>query len=328
MDSKPALPNIPLSDRVINLEAMVLGFAAEHGIAFNVIPEVLKLTKALAVDKKALDNLNMNRTTASYKTRFGVAKTFDSELVETLRTTFFSLNMDESTSSNFQRVVTILVSFFSPKSNQVEIHHLSSFTVTKVNSQTLFDEVVRIFDMHNIPWSNLMSILMDSCNVMRGSKSGLETRIRNEKAPHLLDVDGDICHHIHNASKAFCKQFDYVVESLFTDLFNDFKWSADLRESMEEVCLMLGIKFTMPQRYISHRWLSVYDVTIDMLRMFDAYTLFYYSWVVAMDIDKAKHMPVVVEVYHRLKVTKESRDRVNEIMMVGSLWCLQHCLLL
>lgn len=32
---------------------------------------------------------------------------------------------------------------------------------------------------------------MDSCNVMRGSKTGLETRIRREKAPHLLDIDGD-----------------------------------------------------------------------------------------------------------------------------------------
>lgn len=41
-------------------------------------------------------------------------------------------------------------------------------------------------------WDNMMSILMDSCNVMRGSKTGLETRIRREKAPHLLDIDGDV----------------------------------------------------------------------------------------------------------------------------------------
>ncbi|CAC5411690.1 unnamed protein product [Mytilus coruscus] len=40
-----------------------------------------------------------------------------------------------------------------------------------------------------IPWTNLMSVLVDSCNVMRGSKSGHETRIRTVKALHLLDVD-------------------------------------------------------------------------------------------------------------------------------------------
>ncbi|XP_062595254.1 uncharacterized protein LOC134256589 [Saccostrea cucullata] len=95
---------------------------------------------------------------------------------------------------------------------------------------------------------------------------------------------------------------------------SDFKWSPDLRESMEEICLMLGVKFTMPQRYVSHRWLSVYDVTMDTLRMFDAFAIFYYSWVISLDFDKVKYLPVVVEVYHRLKVPKESRQRINDIM--------------
>ena len=30
-----------------------------------------------------------------------------------------------------------------------------------------------------------------SCAVMRGSKSGVEKRIRDENAPHLLHIDGD-----------------------------------------------------------------------------------------------------------------------------------------
>lgn len=37
---------------------------------------------------------------------------------------------------------------------------------------------------------------------------------------------------------------------------------------------MLGVKFTMPQRYVSHRWLSVYDVTMNTHRMFDALAIF------------------------------------------------------
>jgi hypothetical protein len=131
-----------------------------------------------------------------------------------------------------------------------------------------------------------------------GSKSGLETRIRNQKAPHLLDVDGDTCHHVHNGAKAFCKPFGGLVEQLFNDVFNDFKWSPDLREFLQEICLIVNIKFTMPQRYVSHRWLSVYDVTVDTLRLFNAFTLFYLPW-----IDENvyhKHLPAVVEVYHRL----------------------------
>lgn len=269
-EGKATLPNIPLSERVINMKAMV--YVAQHNIGFSVVPEILQLTKALAADKKALDSLGISRTT--YKTRFSLAKTFGSHLVETLKNTFFSLNMDESTNSNFQRVVTILVSLFSSKSNQVEVHHLTSFTVTKVNSQSLFDQVVNVFRENDIPWKNLMAVLMDSCNVMRGNKSGFETRLRTEKTPHLLDVDDDVCHHIHNSSKAFCKPFNHLAEALFLDIFNDLKWSPDLRESMEDICLMLDVKFTMPQRYVSHRWLSVYDVTMNTHRMFDALAIF------------------------------------------------------
>ena len=48
---------------------------------------------------------------------------------------------------------------------------------------------------------------MDSCGVMRGVKNGFETKLRDQVAPNLLDVDGDACHHIHNAAKKFTKYF-------------------------------------------------------------------------------------------------------------------------
>lgn len=99
-----------------------------------------------------------------------------------------------------------------------------------MNSQELYNKFV---EQKNIPWSNLISILMDSCNVMRGSKSGLETRIRNEKAPHLLDIN-------------------WFLEQLLSDLFTMTKWSPDLREFLQEMCNMLNVKYTMPQRYVSH----------------------------------------------------------------------------
>jgi hypothetical protein len=65
---------------------------------------------------------------------------------------------------------------------------------------------------------------------MRGSKSGLETKLRQGKAPHLLDIDGDSCHHMHNCAKVFCKPFQNYLEQLYTALHTDFKWSPDLVE--------------------------------------------------------------------------------------------------
>ena len=41
----------------------------------------------------------MDRTTASYKTVYGLGLTLSERLTEKLKTTYFSLNVDEATSS-------------------------------------------------------------------------------------------------------------------------------------------------------------------------------------------------------------------------------------
>ena len=43
-----------------------------------------------------------------------------------------------------------------------------------------------------LPWDNLVSILFDSCAGKPESKSGLEKLMRERKASHLVDIDGDI----------------------------------------------------------------------------------------------------------------------------------------
>ena len=79
---------------------------------------------------------------------------------------------------------------------------------------------------------------MDSCNVMRGSKNGLEKQIKEK--PNLLDINEDSCHHINNAAKKFTKHFDAHLELLFINIYNDFKWSDDLREILKEICFQMN----------------------------------------------------------------------------------------
>jgi hypothetical protein len=145
---------------------------------------------------------------------------------------------------------------------------------------------------------------------MRGPKSGLEVRIR-EKQQHLLDIDGDLCHHVHNACKAFCKPFEYHVEGLFNDLHNDFMWSSDLKAALQEICLLMNIKFTMPERFVGHRWLSAYDCSCSTSRMFDAFEVFYLAF---MDKDdKELFREVVAKTLRKHGVSGPSMTRIKAI---------------
>ena len=261
---------------------MVLGVLAEHSFSFAMTPVMVDLAKELSRDKHALNRLALTRTVASCKMRLGVAKTFEERLLSTLRLSHFSLNMDKSMSKNHKRVLTLStpVSYFSEDQKEIVIQHLASMDFTVVTSYSLFHELYNLFQSKKIPWCNLVSILMDSCGVMRGSKNGLEVQIREKKASHLLDIDGDSCHHVHNSAKKFCDLFNRYLESPFTQLYNDHKWSPDLREALSEIC-------------------------ISTIHLLDAYVIFYYS--LLSTTDTRLYKPVIDAILKRRKVGSEAR---------------------
>ena len=72
---------------------------------------------------------------------------------------------------------------------------MASLSVPVADAENLFRELQSVFLQFNLPWENLLAMLMDSASVMRGEKNGQEKRVR-DLAPHLIDIDGDSCHHI------------------------------------------------------------------------------------------------------------------------------------
>lgn len=66
-------------------------------------------------------------------------------------------------------MLTILLIFFNEQKGQVTVEHVASCTLSTVNNTTLLKAVCELFD-NKIPWTNLISVMMDSCNVIDGFK--------------------------------------------------------------------------------------------------------------------------------------------------------------
>ena len=314
---KDALVNVSqtavsFADRVAHSEAMVLGFAADHSLSFSVTPEIVSLARELAKDPQALTHMRLgDRTTCSYKMRLGLAETVQSKTIKALQSGLFSINIDEAFSNNHKKILAVLVNFYCHENKEVVTQHLAAIEMSSVTSATVYSKIEEIFKMNNIPWGNLVSCLMDSCNVMRGSKNGVEEKLRTQ-APHLLDIDGDICHHIHNASKKFCEPFELWCEGLFKDLYVDFKYSTDLRDSLSEICEILGVTFTMPERFLSHRWLSCYDVAVSTSHLWDSYKLFYTAFLPKSE--QNLYANVKNAIFRKYSVSKHAKDVINGIL--------------
>ncbi len=318
-----------LEDRKSHAEARTLSFAVEHNIPVSKVPELIQYAKEMAKDHKALDGISMGRTSASYKMVYGLGAVAEKRLVSDMKKNKFSLNIDECTSNNNNKVVSIMASYFSPESGDTVYHHYRSFTMTDVNAKELTSKVLLCLKEDEIPLENLVSILSDSANYMRGKKGGFETLVR-QKAPHLLDIDGDVCHHVHNASKVFCSHFNRIVECLCGDLHTEFKYSTDLRSYLQEICQLLDNQYHIPKQRVPHRWLSVLDVIESNEKMLDAMTVMYWAWIpdkdcyIYQDIydSKVASLPTkaklqiknIIRVCKTKKLTEDGQKRKDRIV--------------
>ena len=114
--------------------------------------------------------------------------------------------------------------------------------------------------------------------IIRGGK---EKGLKNcyELKLHNLDIDGDICHHIHNTVKQFCKPFECFVEKWIDDIHWDTKYSTDILDSLKEICFILNVPFRKPPQRVSHRWLSIFNCFSINMTLIDPLILLNYAWI-------------------------------------------------
>lgn len=310
LQENASCPIYSVNDRKHHLEAYILSFVTENSLPLSSVPKLIEFANFLSRDVKALSKVEMNRTAATYKLKDGLAVHVKKSIVAAMKKYPFSINIDECTSNNNHKVFSLLVSYFDAVVGKCVVQHYESVSMVVVNSVSLFQTICDLFKRDAILFDNLVSDLSDSTNYMRGKKSGLEKRLR-DKAPQLLDIDGDICHHVHNTVGVFCKPFEKFVEKLIDDIHWDTKYSTDILDALSQICFILNISFRKPPMRISHRWLSIYDCLLIDFSMIDALNLLYYSWLDKDSIDI--YCDDIRDTFARYKLNEEAIQTVKKL---------------
>ena len=299
-----SLPIVSVIDRVHHLEGFVASFVAENSLSLSFALKLIQFAKECARDPKALDKLEMSRTTVAYKLTEGVSLCYRKKVVQTMKTVPFSINIDECVSSNFRKVFSIIVCYFDDDLGRTVIKHYENVDMIIVNTQSLKNKIVELFTRDEIPFSNIVSDLSDSTNYMRGKKGGLETLL-HEIAPQRLDIDGDLCHHVHNAIPQFSDPFDKYIERYLDDIHTDMQYSVDILERLKDTCFILDISSVKPPERVPHRWLYLFDVLLVDNVMFDALHLIYYSW-----LSKGLYKDDMKEIMKKFEISKEGKASI------------------
>ena len=171
-----------------------------------------------------------------------------------------------------------LASYFDIEIGESVVQHYESISLIEVNAKSLLECICNYFIRDDIPLQNLVSDLSVSTNYMRGKRGGLE-KLLQSKAPQLLDIDGDVCHHFHNTIKQFCKRFECFAEKWIDGIHWDTKYSTDILDSLKEICFILNVPFRKPPKRVSHRWLSVFNCLSINMTLIDPLILLNYVWI-------------------------------------------------
>lgn len=92
----------------------------------------------------------MDRTLASYKLRYGLGKTINTDLMSQMKNNKFSLNLDETTACNNKHFVTVLVNLYCENDNKVILEQVTSKELISVNSVSLYKILVEQFESNDI----------------------------------------------------------------------------------------------------------------------------------------------------------------------------------
>ena len=127
-----------------------------------------------------------------------------------------------------------------------------------------------------------------------------------------MDIDGDLCHHIHNTVKQLCKSFEYFVQKSIDDINWDTKYITDILDSLKEICFILNLPFRGPPQRVSHHCLSVFScVSIDMT-LKDPLVLLYYA-LIPNDF-RDTHEGDIKTIFDKYELNEKAKTIINAIL--------------
>ena len=169
---------------------------------------------------------------------------------------------------------TVYIHYISPESSRHLFQpHLPSTTAEQM--ATTVSDSVEQFGLKKI---NCLAVMSDSCNAMRGAKSGTVVRLKNGGFPNLIELGGCSLHHVANVAKHACATADLGVasEELVKDIYFHFKFSFVEQGQFDSlVSEFTAIKKLAFLRPVHTRWLQVVAVVERVLGLYEPLVRFF-----------------------------------------------------
>lgn len=282
------LTQTPHSEQVKKAEIKVAAFIVEHNLPFRIMDHLSDLVAATFPDSKIACEFSSKRTKTRSIVKHVIAQRFRNDLVEVLKSTKFSIIIDESTDISALKQLAVVVRFFCNSQRRVRAHFLKLIEVSSADADGITTAVLDVFEKAKIPLSNIVGFAADTTNVMFGSHHSVST-ILADKIPNIFAMKC-LCHSAHLCASHSCEKLPRAVEDMIRDTYSYFSHSA---KRLAEFSKFQHFVETEPHRILKPsqtRWLSLQMCVKRILEQWDALELFFTNQAVTERLVAAQNL--------------------------------------
>jgi hypothetical protein len=243
-------------------------YIAMHS-AIRSIDHLSELINDINSGNNSFTDLKLHRTKCSSLLKYVIAPSLLTELTLKLKTTPYSLIVDESTDCSINKYLCLCVKYFDSDINQITTTFLGLILVEKVTAAELFTAIKNFLTNLGLSLEKLVGIGTDGANNLCGKHNSLYTLLKAEN-PRLILIRC-ICHSLDNAASAAVEEMPAVVDFLCKEIFNWFSCSSLRRIEYRRLfdALNNGKNFHNFVQISSTRWLARYNAINTILQHWD-----------------------------------------------------------
>ena len=152
---------------------------------------------------------------------------FSSDLISIVTCDYFSCSVQIDEANKGAKYLGIVARYLPNNSFSAKVVCIDPPVLSSTTSEQMAASVINALDECRLQKKNCVAIMTDSCNAMRGAKSGTVARLKNEDFTSIIDHGGCSLHHVANVARHACSAADLgnKVEALVKDVHCYFKFS-------------------------------------------------------------------------------------------------------